>query len=1000
MTKTKKNFSHFLIALVFLFVQNSFLLQSQISAPYNLDFEEGDEGSPVYGWMLGDYAKKSGFTATISTNNPFKGEGCASIKNNDKVIDKDGNVASFYQKIDATFYLKKRVRFSAMVKISESNSTILSGSENISSDLKLLTVNKLPYLFLNSRNRRGDILASGRSSEITQIGWNKYFVEADIPAGVSEITFGITISDTTDVYLDDCYFEIISDDSLHYEPPKPLSLLELMYLLPFANISGGVQYFHPSKVASEINWNDVILAGIEQCKNIENLISSKKIANKDYAFDKIIIDSLHSFFSQLAPQIIISTQPNSKEFPKEQHKYLFAWQHTGVPTNVNPKYLTNSKIVDLNGTLMTQEGVAVQYVQLKEFQNKELLLNVFVKLNKFYKGTRASISVRFENEMGEYISFLKKDSIVSENWEKHSLHGQVPENATRGLIILALNGYGQAFFDDVQALIKEDNDKDFANFLPVQNSGFEYLLNFDNNNWMTTNETFAAGYKLDYSSVEKYTGKQSLIIHTDVLATPKFPNENYVYSNPINNILQNQNFLNIFDNSKFDNSKNSNIKNIKSKGYFVSFPLFVPAEFFEIPDISNEQKKIIDYQTYPISSGFKQSTGKNAGFTLSWKDRNSRLAMVIKIFNLLNHFSLSDIAKNKLDSAFIMTLKDVAICNDKIEFKNIIQNFLDITNDYYAKIWFDGDVSKSYSLPFLLELIDNRIYISNVAPNYRDIYGTKNILQIGDELIEIEGKKIDEYFNGILKSNIAKWQKNKQLLLFRCGEYNTNSTVKIKNRNGDLVELKFNRTTKSETMSSKSEPYQVINDSILYLDLTIFNDKIIDTYIDTISQYKKMIFDLRGDVQVSEYFLSLMYDSIIYTSQSCVPYFTEPEKKTMSFYKVVAGIYPSEKKRLTGEFVFLVDWRTYGYSEGFASTVKEYGIGKLIGEETQGSLITGVPIRLDNDFTFSLGTKYGYTPTGESFFNSPIQPDLKIKFNHKELDNDQILQAAIKYLQR
>ena len=999
MTKTKKLLFPFLLILILSFVQNSFLLQSQISAPYNLGFEEGNDGSSVYGWVLGDYAQEQGFTATISIDNPYKGRGCAFVKNNNKVVDKDGRVASFYQKIDATFYEKKRIRFSAMVKISEANSTILSGAQNnISSHLGMLG-SKLPHIFINSRNRRGDILASGRSSEVNQIGWNRYFAEADIPYGVSEITFGITISDTSDVYLDDCYIEIISEDSLHYEPPKPLSLLELLYLVPFANISGGVQYFHPSKVASEADWDNVILAGIKQCNNIENENESKFDlpinSNKIVDLDKIIMDSLHSFFSQLAPQIIISNQPNTKKFPLvEQHKHLFAWLHTGVPTNVNPKYLTNSRIVDLNGTLMMQEGVVVQYVQLKEFQNKEIAIEIYVKLNQFYKGTRANISMRFEDEMGQYISFLKKDSIVSDNWEKYSLLGQIPENATRGLLILALNGYGQAFFDDVQVLVK---DGDFANFLPVQNAGFEYLLGFDNNNWMTTNETFAVGYKLDYSRTEKRSGRQSLVIHTDMLATPQFPNEDYVYSSSINNILQNPKILNIFATSAK--------ANIKPQERFVSFPLFVPAEFFETNDMSDNDlpyglRKTIGYHTYPISSGFKQSTGKNFGFTLSWKDRSSRLAMVIKIFNLLNNFSLSDIPKSKLDSAFVMTLKDVAVCEDKIEFKNIIQNFLDITNDYYAKIWFDGDVSKSYTLPFLLELIDERIYISDVVWNSKDISGTKNILQIGDELVEIDERKVDKYFDGILNADVPKWQKIKQLLLFRCGEYNSNAAIKVKKPNGNLLELKLNRTIKNDAISTKLEPSQVINDSILYLDLTFYDDKIIDAYIDTISQYKKMIFDLRGNVRVSEYFLSLLYDSIFYTSQSCVPYFTAPEKGRVSFYKMFSAIYPSEKKRLAGEFVFLIDWRTYGYSESFASTVKEYGIGKLIGEAAQGSLLTGVPIRLDNDFTFSLGTQYGYCPAGRGFFNSPIQPDLQVRISPAELDRDQILQAAIKFLCR
>ena len=86
--------------------------------------------------------------------------------------------------------------------------------------------------------------------------------------------------------------------------------------------------------------------------------------------------------------------------------------HVGVPTNVENN-LTRNHIVDLNGAIKYTEAVVVQYAQLQQYQNKEIMLSVKSKIDKHHKGAVGSISIRFEDEMGNYISFLKRDIVDS-----------------------------------------------------------------------------------------------------------------------------------------------------------------------------------------------------------------------------------------------------------------------------------------------------------------------------------------------------------------------------------------------------------------------------------------------------------------------------------------------------------------------------------------------------------------------------------------------------------
>jgi hypothetical protein len=127
---------------------------------------------------------------------------------------------------------------------------------------------------------------------------------------------------------------------------------------------------------------------------------------------------------------------------------------------------------------------------------------------------------------------------------------------------------------------------------------------------MTTNQTYSAGYFIGYDSTQSSKGKQSLVIQTDSLSVPIFPDtDSNAYLFTANYILQNG-----YVNKKFNNNKIKNIKPI-----YAAFPIFVGADFFETPiqDSQFVTKNIITYETYPIHQLTPRNTGKNDSFLLS-----------------------------------------------------------------------------------------------------------------------------------------------------------------------------------------------------------------------------------------------------------------------------------------------------------------------------------------------------------------------------------------------
>lgn len=78
--------------------------------------------------------------------------------------------------------------------------------------------------------------------------------------------------------------------------------------------------------------------------------------------------------------------------------------------------------------------------------------------------------------------------------------------------------------------------------------------------------------------------------------------------------------------------------------------------------------------------------------------------------------------------------------------------------------------------------------------------------------------------------------------------------------------------------------------------------------------------------------------------------------------------------------------------------MKQQKEGILIGQATQGACISSATIKLDEDFSVAVPTELGFTPTGLSICNKPIEPDVIVKPTLDNIHQDYILEAAINYL--
>lgn len=922
----------FIIFLLLFDLSNN--IYAQLLTPYNLDFEENYFNN-ITGWNLSRRSEENGFIVSIDQSSPFSGSQSVKLEHTSK---KNIGNATFSQTIDASIYRNRQVKFSAWLRLE--------------GDIKA------PAIFLSSRTVDMKTAQNQTDNTVLSAQWTKFEVVLDIPNEAKTITYGLTYNSKGTVFIDDCNFDFVRDgDSAYYEEPNPLEEYELNYLTAFAKTYGHVKYFCANKTVVDADWHDILLKGINLRKNIKS--------------EEDIISVLNKFYSTLAPQVLLSNdEKNIAKSQPQTHRFAIAKIYKGVPTNLVESYLTENKTVSLASSLKEQKGVVVQYIEnLAPHSGKEITASISAKLKGTTNFSKANLAIRFEDAMGDFIDYKQSDDIISKKWQKYNISHKIPEATTRALVILSFNGYGEAYFDDIQINLRENNQN--VAKINLNNKNFEKHIAFDKENWLIANETLRGKYEVSYSTKEKYEGKSSLLIYSDPASQPNSPKYGEIITEKI------------------------------ADNIFLSFPIAIEAD---IEEGRINDSVYVDYITYPKAAEFDFSTGKNDNFNFSWQDRTSRLAMFIETWNLLKHFSLTNINADSLNKALEKGLKAVAVSNSKIDFRNLLQNLLDISEDIRARVWFNDDNSQKYSLPFIIEKIDDRFFVAsgNLDKNDIDFYGlTQNKINFGDEIIEINGKTTEELFDNKMTKSSKKWKSIRELMLYRLGEENSSLKFKFKRNDGEIFEQTLVRNIKSNFVTrQKIDPIVKIDTNTIYLNFSYMDDKYINSYIDTLATYKNFIIDLRGDIIVSEAFISLISDKHFGSSQICLPFFAKPNKELMTYYKQ-SGIYaPVETKKLDGKFIFLTDWQTAGNSELFASVVKDTKVGKIVGQATQGALVSSVTIRLDADFSISLGTVYGYSPKGKDLLNAPVEPDIPVKTTVEDLKNniDPIFEAAIKAL--
>ena len=217
------------------------------------------------------------------------------------------------------------------------------------------------------------------------------------------------------------------------------------------------------------------------------------------------------------------------------------------------------------------------------------------------------------------------------------------------------------------------------------------------------------------------------------------------------------------------------------------------------------------------------------------------------------------------------------------------------------------------------------------------------------------------------------------------GEEGTKVKVTIA-REDESDYLDFTITRKE--IENQTVDYEVKEDNIGYIAVGSFDSVTTKQFKNAIDELTKknvsgMVIDLRnnpgGNLDVVVDMLDLFVkkgDLIVYTE--------DKNGKKTSEYRAKGD------KKVNLPLAVLVNGNSASASEIFAGAVKDYKLGKIVGDTTFGKGIVQTVTRLNDGSAIRFTIAKYFTPSGKNIHEKGVKPDVKVDFSTKEYTENNI----------
>ncbi len=779
-------------------------------------------------------------------------------------------------------------------------------------------------------------------NEFKDKDWHYLAVETNVDRNTNEIRFGVMFRGAGELFADDANFEVVQPEGYSFERANPIKENHIGNFLVLAKMYGYARYFYPSLESQFVDWERFLY-------NLIYLAEDK--GESDYLLE------LNRHFKQVAPlmEVYYKDKPFKQEYfkPKSAEKDgALGYRHSGAwSQRNNSMYFTEIRNIYLPTRI--REAAVSQVIDVSKHKGKKVTFSANIKTDIIGPGSNAQIWLRGDDAASNMIFAITSEDkkAQNKNWQKYEISEKITDETNNLRLGLIFFGEGKAFFDNVELIVTDKKGK--TEKISVRNPSFEEDETENlTRGWVTPASVISAGYSVSVTTggIDK---TKCMLISSDTTSIEYFPNPGEFYTADISNNLK------------------------------ISFPLTL---YYDSLGTYPRTERVFDY-SYSL---------KPKGYYPNPKDRASRILQTIQMWSALKHFSINDFDKIA-DSILINSLKKAAVDSEWNDFKATMKSTIKNLNDSQAKIW-SADSTLEYCIPYLFELIGDKLIVTGVPDTITPI-------KPGDEILQINGKNSIELINELANlegSSNSNFRIRKSIAEIRAGNVNTKISLKLKLNNDKIIDTVLIRNyLLNDIVEARPPIFAKFEDDIFYLDLTSIDDTRFVEFMKNIPEAKKFIFDLRGVTQMSEHFLGFFADETINSVNFNIPIYTKPDKKMVN-KKMVNGIIEGYGKFSDAKLIFLTDERTVGYSEVIIATVKENSLGTIIGKPTAGTAGEATAIRLSGNINFSMTGMIAENSKGGSLWGKPVIPDIEVitTIGDIKANRDPILELGLELIQK
>lgn len=441
-----------------------------------------------------------------------------------------------------------------------------------------------------------------------------------------------------------------------------------------------------------------------------------------------------------------------------------------------------------------------------------------------------------------------------------------------------------------------------------------------------------------------------------------------------------------------------------------------PGESYE-SNISNEIKCVLPLVLYSYKGfTFPYDTTALVNLRLeinqykenaNYDNLHTWLGDLIVCWNIMQHFyPYFEEAKidwsEKLKSALLSCYKNKDECDFRM---NLLQMMSGLKDGHVSVFKPKQNKCLNGMLPIFWKWIDDSLIVTSKLNDSLKI-------KAGDAVLKINDIPVRSLFDSTKQYVSAPSIQYENFINCLFNLYITNNyPVKIDfiDQNGltgtEILYPKFDKSLDGRKLQKSTISYskgiKEIDSLIYYIDLRIINQEQFENLIPTFSNYKALIFDLRGypysiNTDFLKYLLTekdtskhwLQYPKIVYPDQ---------KDKSNTFNGLLLNPF---KIHLSNKIVFLTDERATSNSECLLMMVKHYRLGTIVGEPTAGVNGFPNPFYLSSGYRISWSAMKVVNPDGTRFHGIGVIPDIYQKQSRQGIINnvDEILEKAIEFI--